>query len=399
MRIRSFALATLLPALLVTFGCGRKAPPPAAPPTVAVVEVTPERVSLSSEWVATLDGLVNAQIRPQVSGYLVRAGYQEGGVVKKGQVLFEIDRRPFAAAVAQATADLAEKVADRERTAQDVERDRPLAEQRAIPQSQLQNDIQANLGAQAAVASAQAAVDTAQLHLDFTQVRSLVDGVAAIASAQIGDLVGPETLLTTVSQVDPIRAFFSLSEVEYLQVAGRLNSATAPQSADKDSFWHTDGRLQLTLADGSTYPLSGRVLAADREIDARTGTIRISAAFPNPDRLLRPGQYGRVRAETRVVDGALLVPQRALSELQGGAQLRIVDENGKIHVLPVKLGERLGNRRLVVEGLAPGARVVVDSPQVAEGTAVETRPYEPVGATGQASGSTGATSAPAAGAR
>ena len=193
-----------------------------APPTVSIVQVSPERVAVGSEWIATLDGLVNAQIRPQVSGYLIKANYRDGRVVRKGQVLFEIDPRPFAALLAQAEAQLARAEADLARATRDVERDTPLARERAIPQSQLDNDIQAKFAAEAAVESARAAVDTARLNLEFTKVRSLIDGVAAIATAQIGDLVGPTTLLTTVSQVDPIRAFFSLSEQEYLQAAAQI---------------------------------------------------------------------------------------------------------------------------------------------------------------------------------
>ena len=216
--------------------------------------------------------------------------------------------------------------------------------------------------------AAEAAVETATLNVEFTQVRSLIDGVAAIATAQIGDLVGPTTLLTTVSQVDPIRAYFSLSEREYLQAAGRIN-----RPASSAGLWGTGSDLTLTLADGSEYPRRCRFLAADREIDPRTGTIRISASFPNPSLILRPGQYGRVQATTQVVQRALLVPQRAVSELQGSSQVRIVDSDSKLRVVPVKLGSRIGNRWIVTEGLADGARVVMDAPQLADGTVVRTR--------------------------
>jgi membrane fusion protein (multidrug efflux system) len=362
-------------ALLFSHACSRPdaAPAPAPPPpTVSVVEVAPETVPVSSEWVATLDGSVNAQIRPQVSGYLVAAHYREGAAVRKGQVLFEIDARPFQAVVAQAEAQLAQAQAELGRTERDVERNTPLAKERAIAQSQLDNDIQAHLAAQAAVKSAQAAIDTAQLNIGFTQVRSLIDGIAAIATAQIGDLVGPATLLTTVSQVDPIRAYFSLSEREYLQVAPQINRAAAA-----DGLWNTGTDLRLRLADDSEYPLGGVFVAADRQIDPRTGTIRISANFPNPSRLLRPGQYGRVQATTQRVEQALLVPQRAVSELQGGAQLRIVDGESKARVVNVTMGSRVGSRWIVVQGLEPGARVIVDAPQIAENTVVTTRPYQP----------------------
>ena len=329
-------------------------------------------MSLTSEWIATLDGFVNAQIRPQVSGYLIATHFREGARVRKGQVLFEIDARPVEAALAQAQAQLAEVQAQLGRTERDVERSTPLARERAIPQSQLDNDIQANLAAQAAVKSAQAAVETAQLNVGFTKVRSLIDGVAAIATAQLGDLVGPSTLLTTVSQVDPIRAYFSLSEREYLMVASQINRD--PTSA---GLWGTGGMLTLQLADGTDYPRDGTFVAADRQIDPRTGTIRIGAAFPNPQHILRPGQYGRVRATTQVAQDALLVPQRAVSELQGTAQLRIVDADETVRVVNVTLGAREGSRRIVTSGLQPGARVVVDSPSLPEGTKVRTQPWTP----------------------
>lgn len=369
---------TIAAAALVPFvsACGgssaaQSAASPPPPPLVSVVEVTPETVPVSSEWVATLDGYVNAQIRPQVSGYLIKRLYQEGTFVRKDQVLFEIDARPFQALLAQTQAQLAQAQAELGRTERDVARDTPLAKERAIPQSQLDNDIQANLAAQAAVKSAQAAIDTAQLNVGFTKVRSLVDGVAAIATGQIGDLVGPTTLLTTVSQVDPIRAFFSLSEQEYLLVAEQINRAT-PSKA----LWKTNTTLKLTLADDNDYPLTGTFLAADRQIDPKTGTIRISASFPNPKHLLRPGQYGRVRADTQVVKGALLVPQRAVSEMQGATQLRVVGADNKVAIRRVTLGSRVGARWIVAKGLEPGAKVIVDAPQLRDGTVVRTKPFE-----------------------
>jgi RND family efflux transporter MFP subunit len=346
-----------------------QAPPP--PPTVSIVSVSPETVPVSSEWVATLDGFVNAQIRPQVTGYLIQTHYREGSMVRKGQVLFEIDARPFEAIVAQASAQLAQAQAELGRTERDVARDTPLAKERAIPQSQLDNDIQANLAAQAAVKSAEANLATAKLNVGFTKVRSLIDGVAAIATAQIGDLVSPQSLLTTVSQVDPIRAFFSLSEQEYLAVADQIN-----QPVRSRSLWNTNAALSLTLADGSVYPRTGTFLAADRQIDPRTGTIRISASFPNPKQTLRPGQYGRVGAETQVLKNALLVPQRAVSELQGASQLRVVGEGDKVVLRSVTLGARVGNRFIVTDGLEPNARVIVDAPQLRAGTVVKTKPYQ-----------------------
>jgi membrane fusion protein (multidrug efflux system) len=286
-------------------------------------------------------------------------------MVRKGQVLFEIDPRPFQATLAQARAQLAQAQAELGRTEHDVQRDTPLAKARAIPQSQLDNDIQANLAAQATVQAGKAALATAELNLGFTRVRSLVDGIAAIATAQIGDLVSPSSLLTTVSQVDPIRAYFSLSETEYLRVADEINRPAAP-----NGLWKTGSALTLTLANGTTYPASGRFLAADRQIDPRTGTIRISAAFPNPNHVLRPGQYGRVTARTAVVSGALLVPQRAVTDLQGKSQLRVVGHDNKVEVRTVMLGARAGNRWIVSQGLEPGSRVIVDATQLTAGTVV-----------------------------
>jgi membrane fusion protein (multidrug efflux system) len=356
-------------------GCGRSdtaaaSPAPAAAPTVAVVSVTPETVKVSTQWIATLDGLVNAQIRPQVSGYLVKATYRDGSAIGKGDVLFEIDPRPFEAALALAEAQLAQARAQLGRTEQDVQRDKPLASERAIAQSQLDNDVQANLAAQAAVKVAEAMVDTARLNLGFTKVRSLVGGIAAIASAQLGDLVGPTTLLTTVSQVDPIRAYFSLNEQEYLQVAAQINARTPTRS-----LWGNGAGLTLTLADGQVYPEKGTFLAADRQIDSKTGTIRISATFPNPNNQLRPGQYGRVSTDTRVAKDVLLVPQRAVTDLQGKAQLRVVAADDTVQIRTVTLGERIGSRWIIEAGVAAGDRVVVDSGQLPAGTKVGTRPF------------------------
>jgi membrane fusion protein (multidrug efflux system) len=365
-------LLLLLPSL---HGCdrnseGARAAAQPAPPAVSVIVVSPETVPVTSGWVTTLDGSVNAQIRPQVSGYLVRTLYRDGTFVRKGQVLFEIDARPFQSALAEAQAALAKVQAELGRTERDVQRDTPLAKERAIPQSQLDNDIQGNLVAQATVKSAQAALETAQLNLDFTKVRSLIDGVAAIATAQMGDLVGPTTLLTTVSQVDPIRAYFSLSEQEYLAIADKINQADPGKG-----LWKGDKGLQLTLADGTIYGYPGTFLAADRQVDPKTGTMRISAVFPNPRNILRPGQYGRVEAETKVVSNALLVPQRAVAELQGSSLLRVVGPDNNVKVLAVTLGNRVGNRWIVTSGLEPGARVVMDAPQLRDGTTVTTKPF------------------------
>ena len=339
------------------------APPP--PPTVSVVTVAPERVAITGEWIATLDGLVNAQIRPQVSGYLLRRAYREGAFVRKGDVLFEIDRRPLEATLSQATARLAEAKAQLAKSERDLARDTPLAEQRAIAQSQLDNDLSARDAARAAQASAQAAVESAELNLRFTRVTSLIDGIAAIASAQIGDLVGPTTLLTTVSQVDPIKVYFPISEQEYLGIADAVRSPAA-----LSRLWQDGGGLALVLADGSIYARRGTVVAVDRDVDPKMGTIRLSATFPNPGNLLRPGQFGRVRAQTGVEASALLVPQRAVTELQSGHQVRVVKADGSIDVRTVTMGRRVGPRWIVASGLRAGDRVVVDAPTLRAGTKV-----------------------------
>jgi len=365
-------LLLLIAAAVVLSACGpgQAAPAPPPPPTVSVLELAPQTVPLESEWVATLDGYVNAQVRPQVTGYLVRTAYREGALVHKGDVLFEIDARPFQIALDQAEGGLAEARAQLGRTERDLKRDTPLAEQRAIAQRQLDDDVQANLAAQAAAKSAEAAVGAARLNMEFTKVRSLIDGVAAIATAQIGDLVGPTTLLTTVSQVDPIRAYFSLSEQEYLDVAKQINART-PQK----TLWASGTPLTLTLANNQTYPHPGTFFAADRQIEAKTGTIRISASFPNPDRLLRPGQYGRVHADTHIVRDALLIPQRAVTSLQGASQLRVVAPDNTIQVRTVTLGARVGSGWIAQGGVAAGDRVVMDSASLPQGTRVNVKPY------------------------
>jgi RND family efflux transporter MFP subunit len=374
-RLPRYALLLCALALPLVAACRNSAAAPAAPPPpdVTVTTIAPERVALSSEWIGTLDGYVNAQIRPQVSGYLIKRNYREGSVVKKGQVLFEIDARPFEATLAQANAQLGEAQAQLGKTERDLQRDRPLAEQRAIAQSQFDNDVQANLSAQASVKSAEAAIRTAQLNVGFTKVTSLIDGVAAIATAQIGDLVSPQTLLTTVSQTDPIKSYFSLSEQEYLRIADRLNAGGTGTTQP----WKDSAGLTLILADGSTYDKTGHFLAADRQVDPKTGTIRISAVFPNPGNRLRPGQYGRVRAETSVRQDALLVPQRAVAEVQGAYQLRVLSDDNKVNTRPVKLGDRIGSRWIVDEGLKSGERIVVEGPPAKDGTTVNPKPFNP----------------------
>src|ERR1700686_4310380 len=307
-------------------GCNRGRAAVAAPtPEVQVATVEPRDVPVYSEWVATLDGYVNAEIRPQVSGYITKQNYKEGSVVRKGQVLFEIDPRPFKAALDRAKGDLAQAEAQLGKSTLDVERDTPLAKARAIAQSQLDNEIQAKLGAQASVESGKAAVEQAELNLEWTKVTSLVNGIAGIAQVQIGNLVGPNSVLTSVSQVDPIKAYFPISEQAYV-LAQKQSNALSPKHTV--SFFGSS--LDLILTDGSIYPRKGKILLADRQVDPSTGTIRIVAAFPNPGNALRPGQYGRVRVETKMKKGALLLPQSAVAQSQGSYQVVVVGSDHKV---------------------------------------------------------------------
>ncbi|HEY2393940.1 MAG TPA: efflux RND transporter periplasmic adaptor subunit [Candidatus Angelobacter sp.] len=355
--------------LLATFtavGCGgaKAAAPPPKPPEVEVAEVIQKDVPIQSEWTATLDGYVNAQIQPHVSGYLTKQNYKEGSFVHKGQVLFEIDERPFMAALNEAKGQMAQAQAAMGKAQLDVKRDKPLAEARAIAQSQFDNDVQAELGANAAVEIAKANIEQAQLNVGFTKVTSLVDGIAGIAQTQIGNLVSPTTVLTSVSQVNPIKAIFSISEQQYMM------TQSAGKNGGEKSAWN-GVKLKLVLSDGSTFPHEGSFLLADRQVDANTGTIRVIGSFPNPNNLLRPGQFGRVLAEMGTQKSALLVPQRAVSELQGSYQLAVVGPDNKVTMRPVKVGPNIGKLLIIQDGLKPRERVVVEGLQkVKDGTLV-----------------------------
>ena len=360
------ALPLLVGALVVLAGCGKPAAAPGDAHEVKVAAVEQRDVPIISEWVATLDGYVNAQIQPQVTGYLVQQNYKEGSLVRKGDVLFEIDQRPFQAVLDQAKAQLAQAQAQLGKTKLDVDRDTPLAKERAIAQSQLDNDIQANLAADAAVQSGKAQVEQAQLNLGFTHVTSLIDGIAGIAQVQIGNLVNPLTVLTSVSQVNPIKAFFPISEQEYLRLAEKINSQSHME-VPKDA-----PVLDLILGDGTIYPEKGHVLYTDRQVDIATGSIRIASAFPNPKNLLRPGQFGRVRASTYTRNNALLVPQRAVIEIQGTYQLAVVGSDNKVNVRIVKVGERIGSQWIIDSGVKSGEMVIVEGLQkVRDGSSVK----------------------------
>lgn len=345
-----------------TSGCGsrkvlaKSGPPPAMP--VSVVLAKQSDVPVTGEWVGTLDGYVNAQIQPQANGYLVRQDYREGTQVEKGQVLFEIDPRPFEAALHQAEGQLGQAQAQLALANINVNRDTPLAEAHAIARSQLDNEIQQKAQAQAAVETAQAAVDTAKLNLSFTQVRSLITGVAGQATTQVGNLVNTQSVLTSVSQLNPIKVYFSISDSEYLALVQRAHNGGGDLLQGNSRI-----PLTLTLANGEVYPYKGHIDFVDRELNAQTGAIRIAAAFPNPGNILRPGQFARVRAETEIRHDAVLVPQVAVSEFQGQEQIYTVATNHTVHVNNVTLGPQYGNSFVINSGLAGGSLVITDNLQ------------------------------------
>ncbi len=344
--------------LLLLTACAKKQSGPihAAPMQVTVATVEQRDVPLYGDWVATLDGYVNAQIQPQVSGYLIKQDYREGAVVESGQVLFEIDPRPFQATLDQAKGQLAQAQAQLELANINVKRDTPLAKAHAIAQSQLDNDVQQQAAQSAAVRTAEANVEQAQLNLGFTQVRSLITGIAGRAMVQVGNLVSQTSALTTVSQVSPIKVYFSISEQEYLALSSRV------KAGGKGDLLRSGNAvpLQLTLGNGSIYPYKGQIVFVDRQVNPQTGTIQIAGSFPNPQNLLRPGQFGRIKAETEIRHNALLIPQRAVSELQGSYQVAQVSPDNKVHIQTVTLGPQLGSDWLITSGLNPDERVVTE---------------------------------------
>jgi RND family efflux transporter MFP subunit len=409
--IAIYALAIVL----TISGCSAKSKDAATSPplNVEVVKVEMRDVPIYSEWIGTLDGMVNAEIRAQVSGYLLRQLYREGSFVRKGQVLFEIDPRPLKAALDQAKGELARAIgqvaqangqlmqsqaqlaqaeANQIKTQLDVDRYTPLAREKAITTQEFDNAVQANLAskaqvkashagvetanaaivaAKAAVSAAEAAVKTAELNLGFTKITSLIDGIAGIAQVQVGNLVSPTSgPITTVSTLNPIKVYFTPTEQEYLNFT-RLN----PTQRQRDAA----GRrleLELVLVDSTIYPQKGRFYVADRQIDQKTGAIRVAGIFPNPGGILRPGQYGRVRAMTGMRNGALLVPQRAVTELQGSYRVAVVGSDNKVSIRPVKVGERTGSMWIIEEGLKPDEIIVSEGIQkVRQGSLVNPKPF------------------------
>jgi membrane fusion protein (multidrug efflux system) len=339
---------------------------------VDVVRVRQGNVPLAGDWVGTLDGFVNAQIQPQVSGYLVEQTYREGSSVTKDQVLFQIDRRPFqaivnqaAAQVQQAKGQLAQAKAQQSLAQINLKRDTPLAAARAIAQSQLDNEKQQAeqadatvVAAEAAVSAAEAALTTANLNLGFTEVRSLVSGVAGQAMTQVGNLVNPQSVLTSVSKLDPIKLYFSISDAEYLVLVDRAKSTGNSLLSGKSGL-----PLTLTLADGKAWPHEGHIVFVDRQMNQQTGAIRIAASFPNPGNVLRPGQFGRITAETEIRQNAILVPQLAVQEMQGTKQVYIAGPDNKVHLVNVTLGPQAGNDWIVTSGLSAEQRVITSNVQ------------------------------------
>ena len=421
---------------------GVKAAP--RPLDVEVVQVKQDDVPLYSEWIGTTEGMVNADIKAQVTGYLLRQNYKEGSFVKKGELMFEIDPRPFQAVLDQAKGQLAQfegqleqansqvvqaeaqasqansqlqqsqaqqaqSQANQVKTQLDVNKYGPLLEQKAVTQQDYDNAKQANVVAEAEVEAskarveaaraqlrfanaqigtakaatktanglienAKAAIRTAELNLGFTRIVSPIDGIAGLAKTQVGDLVQPNNpnspLLTTVSTVDPIKVYFQISEQQYLAFT-KENLIQATQGGSVAQI-----ELELVLADGSTYPQKGSFYYADRQVDQKTGAIRIAGLFPNPGNILRPGQYGRVRAVTATQTSALLVPQRAVTQLQGGYQVAVVGKDNKVEIRSIKLGDHSGPMWIVDDGLKPGETVVVEGIQrLRPGALVNPKPY------------------------
>ena len=367
-------LLSLLPLVLVHCK-GETASAPSAPLLhVDVVEIIQKDVPIYSEWVGTTDGLVNAHIRAQVSGYLLKQLYMEGGFVKKGDLLFELDPSKFKAALDQARGDLAKAQAQLMKTKQDVDRDTPLAKQGAISQKELTDSIQAYEAAKGATAAAKAAVEQARLNLGWTRITAPIDGVVGIAKAQIGDLVDANTEVTSMSTLDPIKVYFPVSEQEYLGAAEKIRHRYKEQ---KEGDEYGGPQLELILGGEKVYPHKGQFFLIDRQVDVKTGTILVAALFPNPNNLLRPGQFARVRAVTSTKEKALLVPQRAVTELQGNYQVAVVTPDNKVDVRPVKVGQRTGNLWIIDEGLRQGERVVVEGLQkLKAGMTVSPKPFQ-----------------------
>jgi len=364
----SLRLASL--AFLFLVGCEKAAPPPPAVPVVDVMAAVQKDVPIYREWIGSMDGDINATIRPQVTGYLIKQNYREGDAVKKGQVLFEIDPRTFQSAYDQAAAARSKQQAIATTAAANLARIKPLAEKNAVSQKDLDDAIGQDLSSRAALDQANAALDAAKLNLEFTKITSPISGIAGIAKAQIGDLLSPSATseLTTVSAVDPIKVYINISEREYIKFQEESSTANKPR----------DVPLDLILVDGSTYQKQGKFSLINRQVDTTTGTFKVGALFPNPEGRLRPGQFAKIRATFAVQKDALLVPQRAVTEVQGKYLLAVVGEGNKVDVRQVKPGERVGSDWIISEGLKAGEKIIVEGTQkVRPGAVVEPRNFDP----------------------
>lgn len=369
-------VAVVLGTCVLMFGIGceeKEAAPRPSPPEVEVTGVVQRDVPIYQEWVAQLNGQVNADITPKVQGYLLKRNYAEGFFVRQGQLLYEIDPRPFIASLDQAKAQVAVAVANQTEAENNVTRDRPLAAQNAIPQKQLDTDISTLAATTAQVSAAKANMVQAELNLSWTKVLSPIDGVAGISNSNVGDLVGTATKMTTVSQVNPIRAYFNISESDYLgraEAISRLVRGNRPQEKAVP--------IEFIQTNGVAFPAKGKIVIVNREIASQTGTIQIAAEFPNKDGILRPGGFGNVRIETGTSEHALLVPQAAVIEVQSMYQVVVVTPENKAMFRPVKVGERVGPNWIITEGLKPGEKIIVEGfMKVREGTPVTPKPYVP----------------------
>ena len=376
MTSRAYFAKALSIAVVFSFSaCEKKtahteAPPP---PEVLVTEVVKGDVPTIGEWVGTLDGDENADIRARVTGYLQKRDYEEGSYVKQGDLLFEIDPRPFEAALDEAKSQLDQAIAIQLATEADLKRSQELFDKKVISVQEFENKRQLNQANVAKVGALEAAVQTAQLNLDFTKITAPVDGIAGLAKAQIGDLVGAGSTssLTTVSKIDPIRLYFPLSEKDYKEHANGLREAMQKPYSERPEA------IEMLFADGTVYPKKGKFSFVDRQVDPTTGTILIAASFPNPDHTLRPGQFAKARAVIDKISGALLVPERALVELQGSYQIGVIGEDNKAEIRPIKIGPRFNRQVVVTEGLKLGDKVIVEGIQkVRPGIIVTTKPYQ-----------------------
>jgi RND family efflux transporter MFP subunit len=355
-------------------GCTRHQAP-AAPelPAVLVASVVQRDVPIYREWVAQLNGSVNARISPKVSGYIIKRNYQEGYFVTKGQILFEIDARPLRASLDQAKATVAGAVANLGNSKLNVARDTPLAKEKAIAQSQLDNELQTMKANQAALDAALAEQQTAELNLAWTKVRSPIDGIAGVAAAQVGDLVSTSSVLTSVSQLDPIRAYFAISESDYLSIAARL-SMVVHGEASSTVLGATEA--QFIQANGLPFASQGRFVLVGREVNDTTGTIQFATEFQNKGSLLRPGGFGRVRVKIGTQKDALLIPQQAVNEVQGEYQVVVLSTDNRAEFRSVEVGERSGSDWIITKGLKPNERIVVEGFQrLRNGIQVSAKPY------------------------